>query len=189
MLIRTKSSAPLRYTIQAVRSDIEWQQTELLGQRRNGVTVLGCGGPPTAPRHAWLASFRIADQPDIPAAPPAPATPTPAAPAPLDVAAIAAHVMADPAAPARGNVLMITLGVVNRSGKPVPLDPAAIQVVDGSSGGQLPLAAGLPPTVPPSKDRQTVMLSVPPPQHGMAILQTDARFGQRRWHLTPAPQK
>jgi hypothetical protein len=71
----------------------------------------------------------------------------------------------------------------------VPLDPAAIQVVDGSSGGQLPLAAGLPTTVPPSKDRQTVMLSVTPPQHGMAILQTDARFGQRRWHLTAAPQK
>ena len=187
LLIRTKSSAPLRYTIQSARTDIEWQQTELLGQRRNGVTVLGCGGPPTAPRSVWLASFRIEDQPDTPAAQPTPA-PKPTAPPPLDIAAIAAHVMTDPAKPANGNVLMLSLSVVNRSDKPVDLDPSALQVVDGTSGGQLALEGGLPITVKPGKDRQTVMLSVAAPQKGMAILETDQRFGQRKWHLTPKSQ-
>ena len=188
ILVRTRSGAPLRYTITAVRADVGWQQTEVLSQRRNGVTVLGCGGPQTAPRHAWFATFRIEDQPETPAAQP-PVSATPAAPAPLDVAAIAAHVMADPMKPGGGNVLMITLAVVNRSRQPVQLDPRAISVLDGSTGGTLPLAEGLPTTVPPSKDRQTVMVSVKPPDKGMAVLQTDARFGDRRWHLTPAPQK
>ena len=188
ILVRTRSGAPLRYSITAVRADVGWQQTEVLSQRRNGVTVLGCGGPQTAPRHAWFATFRIEDQPETPAAQP-PVSATPAAPAPLDVAAIAAHVMADPMKPGGGNVLMITLSVVNRSRQPVQLDPRAISVLDGSTGGTLPLAEGLPTTVPPSKDRQTVMVSVKPPDKGMAVLQTDARFGDRRWHLTPAPQK
>jgi hypothetical protein len=187
LLIRTKSSAPLRYSIQTVRSDIEWQQTELLGQRRNGVTVIGCGGPPTVPKTVWLAGYRLEDQPDSPAAQPT-VKPSPTAPPVLDIAQIAAHVMTDTTTVGSGRVLMLSLSVVNRSDKPVDLDPSALQVVDGDTGSQLALAGGLPVTVKPGKERQTVMLSVAAPPKGMAVIETDQRFGQRKWHLTPNHQ-
>jgi hypothetical protein len=184
LLVRTSSGAPLRYTIEAVRADVGWQQTEVLSQRRNGVTVLGCGGPDTAPRHVWFATFRLEDQPDTPAVSPA-ASPTPAAPPPLEMVAIGGHIMANTMQPGSGNELLITLQVINRSNQPVPLDPHAVTVLDGSTGGALPLVEGLPTTVPPSKDRQTLTVGVKPPAQAMAVLQTDARFGDRRWHLMP----
>ena len=188
ILVRTRSGAPLRYTIEAVRDDVGWQQTEVLSQRRNGVTVLGCGGPDTAPRHVWFASFRLEDQPETPADAPVPATaPTAAAPPPLEMVALAGQLVAATPQPGMGGTLMITLQVINHSPQPVPLDPHALTVLDGSTGAALPLVEGLPAVIPPSKDRQTILATFKPPQSALAVLETDQHFGDRRWQLRPQP--
>ena len=184
LIVRSQAGSALHYTIGRVDM-VPWQRSEILAQRRNGLTVVGCGpATPQEPRHVWLAQFRPADQPDAPVAAVAAdprATPTPGA-RQLDVTRLSAHVMADPGQNGAGALLLMAR-VTNLMDHPVTLAADALTVFDGDTGAVLPLRSGLPQTIQPHTDAQ-LALDLAAPHTSMAVLAASAPFGNRKWHIT-----